>query len=34
MTCSRHAVIRLEGGFPPGRYILRVNSVEKAFTTE
>jgi hypothetical protein len=26
--------IRLEGTFPPGRYTLRVNSVEKTFTTQ
>jgi len=26
--------IRLEGVFPPGRYWLRVNDVEKAFTTQ
>ena len=26
-------VIRLEGQFPPGDYLLRVNSVEKTFST-
>ncbi len=26
--------IRLEGTFPPGRYVLRVNGVETSFTTE
>lgn len=26
--------IRLEGTFPPGRYLLRVNDVETSFTTE
>lgn len=28
------ADIPLEGQYPPGRYLLRVNTVEKAFTTE
>jgi hypothetical protein len=28
------ADIPLEGQYPPGRYVLRVNSVEKVFTTE
>ena len=28
------ADIPLEGQYPPGRYVLRVNGVEKAFTTE
>jgi hypothetical protein len=27
-------VIRLEGTFPPGRYVLRVNDTETVFTTE
>lgn len=27
-------VIRLQGEFPPGEYLLRINSVEKVFTTE
>jgi hypothetical protein len=27
-------LIRLEGEYPPGRYLLRVNSVERAFTVE
>jgi hypothetical protein len=26
--------IRLEGSFPPGRYVLRVNGLETSFTTE
>lgn len=26
--------IALDGAFPPGRYVLRVNDVETAFTTE
>ena len=26
--------IRLEGQYPPGRYVLRVNGFEKVFTTE
>jgi len=28
------AEIALDGGFPPGQYLLRVNGVERAFTTE
>jgi hypothetical protein len=28
------ADIPLEGQYPPGRYVLRVNGVEKVFTTE
>jgi hypothetical protein len=26
--------LRLEGTFPPGRYLLRVNGVETSFATE
>lgn len=28
------ADIPLQGTYPPGRYLLRVNAVERAFTTE
>ena len=28
------ADIPLQGEYPPGQYVLRVNEVEKAFTTE
>jgi hypothetical protein len=27
-------VIRLDGSYPPGRYVLYVNGVERAFTTQ
>ena len=27
-------LIHLEGQYPPGRYLLRVNSLEKVFTTD
>ncbi len=28
------AVLRLEGSYPPGRYVLRVNGIETFFTTQ